>query len=347
MVGLMVIGLLGYAYYKDLIHGPDLVETPAEISLRNVFSPVTDWSKAEIEGARLYADSLATTSAIFIHDGRLIAEGGETNKRSDVHSVRKSLVSALYGIAVEKGLIDIHRTLDELGFDDHNPPLSKQEKQATLEHLLQARSGIYHASIEDSNSERPQRGSHMPGEAFYYNNWSFNAIGIIFERLARRSLGSAFKEWIADPIGMQDFRPEDVVYMHGDESEFPAYRFRISTRDLARFSVLYAQNGRWGDQQIVPSAWVDSTFTKHSAFDDGLGYGYMWWIMPDSTYMATGTGGQKIIIDPAKKLVTITKVNTGQGLGRAYWWNFGGRINNRYVRVMRRRIAAAAPEGTF
>ncbi len=50
------------------------------------------------------------------------------------------------GIAVERGLMDVNSTLEELGIDDQNPPLSSQEKQARVVDLLKSRSGIYHDS---------------------------------------------------------------------------------------------------------------------------------------------------------------------------------------------------------
>lgn len=118
--------------------------------------------------------------------------------------------------------------------------------------LLLSRSGVYHSAIyEDFGWKRrkPARGSHAPGERWYYNNWSFNALGTIFERAAGRSIGDAFAEWIARPIGMQDFRAGDVGYLTrdavterimGNASDHAAYMFHLSSRDLARFGLLYA-----------------------------------------------------------------------------------------------------------
>ena len=225
-----------------------------------------------------------------------------------------------------------------------NPSLTPTERSATLEHLLQARSGIYHPSVRDDGGEAPSRGAHAPGEAFFYNNWSFNAAGIILEELSGKSLGVLLQEWLARPIGMQDFEPGDVFYEEGLESRFPAFRIRMSGRDLARFGVLIAQNGRWEDRQLIPEAWIEATFRRHSDLGNGVGYGYMWWLMPDSTYMATGTGGQKVIIDPTRDMVTVTRVNTGTGFSRAVWWNFGGRLNNSIVGRMRDMIAEAAAQ---
>ena len=124
-----------------------------------------------------------------------------------MHSVRKSIVSVLYGIAIERGLVDQTATLAELGIDDE-PPLTAQERSATIDHILASTSGIYHESVRDDDADgHPEPGSHSPGEQFHYNNWGFNAAGGIIEGLIGMTLGEAFQEWIARPIGMQDFEP--------------------------------------------------------------------------------------------------------------------------------------------
>ena len=105
-----------------------IVETDEQASLRITFPTATGWSPELLNIAFEYAQELNSTSVIVIKNGLLVADWGTTDKRTDSHSVRKSLLSALYGIALEKGLIDIDSTLEELGIGDQNPPLSSQEK---------------------------------------------------------------------------------------------------------------------------------------------------------------------------------------------------------------------------
>lgn len=92
----------------------------------------------------LYAHEIGSSAVVVMHDGKLVLEWGKTNYRMYSHSVRKSLMNALYGVAVEKGLIDLSTTIAELGIDDRPPKLSEQEKTATILNLLQSRSGVYH-----------------------------------------------------------------------------------------------------------------------------------------------------------------------------------------------------------
>jgi CubicO group peptidase (beta-lactamase class C family) len=342
----LVVIVVGRWHYHDLLDGPDLAPTPPGISLKADFPPPARWSEAAVAPVLAYADSLASAAVIVLLDGHVVAEWGETNRRISVHSVRKSLVGALYGIAVDRGLVDLDATVGSLGIEEVGRPLTDVEKSATIRDLLEARSGIYHTSVKDDGGSFPAPGTDRPGEAFFYNNWSFNAVGGIFERVTKLSLGEAFNDWIAKPIGMQDFRVEDVVYTKGHESIFPAYRFWMTARDLARFGQLYLDGGRWGDQQIVPQAWVTESLTSYSDVGRGVGYGYLWWIMPDGSYLATGTGGQKIHVYPKERMVIVNQVDTGAGLRRLIWWFWGRRVDNSDIAGLRKRLAAAWPAKT-
>jgi CubicO group peptidase (beta-lactamase class C family) len=72
-----------------------------------------------------------------------------------------------------------------------------------------------------------------------------------------------------------------------------------STRDLARLGLLYLRRGRWGDRQILSERWIDLSLTpcRHNPR-----YGYR-----DSTFHAQGGGGNRIVVDPARDLVIVTR----------------------------------------
>ncbi len=136
---------------------------------------------------------------------------------------------------------------------------SQAELQTSLADLLKSRSGVYHPALyetPDAAANRPPRGSHSPGAFWYYNNWDFNVVGAIFEHATGSSVFDAFAREIARPTGMQDYRVTDGYYVTGPESVYPAYEVRMSARDLARFALLYLHDGRWQDQQVVPTDWV-------------------------------------------------------------------------------------------
>ena len=237
-----------------------------------------------------------------------------------MRSVRKSLLSALYGILIAEGRINPASTLAELGVDDQ-PGLTEGENGATVRDLLMARSGIYHpAAYEtpDMRRKRPARGSHAPGSFWYYNNWDFNALGSIFRRKGGEDIFESFGRRIARQIGMEDFSAKDCRYHREASSIHEAYLFEISARDLARFGLLFANGGRWNGKQIVPETWVRESTTAYSQTDrPGRGYGYLWWTLaPEqagaATMLASGFGGQQVAVVPSKKLVLVETVDLAQ-----------------------------------
>lgn len=76
--------------------------------LRSIFPLAKGWSMEKKANTREYAEKIGSSAVVVIHDGRLVAEWGETATRMSSHSVRKSLISALYGIAVHKKMINLN-----------------------------------------------------------------------------------------------------------------------------------------------------------------------------------------------------------------------------------------------
>ena len=287
------------------------------------------WSSAKLAVAKSYADSIDTAAVMIIDDGVVVSQWGETSKAFNVHSIRKSFLSALYGTAVARRQIDLNTTLEQLGVDDNQPSLSPVEKQARVIDLLKARSGIYHAALFETpamKAKKPARGSHPPRSFWSYNNWDFNALGTIYESATQDSIYRSFDERIARPIGMEDYRFGDQEYVTGPDSIHRAYPFRMTARDMARFGLLYLRGGRWRDHQVVPANWVRRSTTAYSVADgnarDGYsGYGYLWWVavngnrnprvgVPDGSFSAWGAGGHFIAIIPALQLVVVHRVDT-------------------------------------
>ena len=137
------------------------------------------WSKEKLAEARRYFDGLAKGSAFVVEHGRVIAEWGDPARRVKLSSVRKSFLSALYGIHVRAGRLDLTKTLAQLGIDDR-PPLTEAEKMATLRMVLQARSGVYHPYVGGLLADReamPPRGSHPPGSFWYVQQLGLQRAG--------------------------------------------------------------------------------------------------------------------------------------------------------------------------
>ncbi len=298
--------------------------------------PGAEWQRMPTAEAGFSVATLATaydraaqlnmTAVMVIHHGVLVSEWGDTTKRTELASVRKSLLSALIGIAVAEKQIDLDSTLARLRIDDNPPSLSDAEKQATVRMLLQARSGVYHPALYETPemaARRPPRGSHAPGTFWYYNNWDFNVLGTIYERATGNGIYDALDRLIAQPIGMQDYRPSDGQYFNGADSIYRAYPIRMSARDLARFALLYLRGGNWGGQQIVPADWVRESTKPYSTTESGRGYGYLWWTappagagagLPEGTFFALGNGGQSAFIIPSRDLVIVSRADRDRHL---------------------------------
>ncbi len=313
IAAVVFMGFVDSVYCFTLDNRFGLIKEDQAQSLKNSFSPSEEWSGEKLAQAMLYAEEIGSSAIVVFHKGRLVLEWGKTTLRIKSHSMRKSLLSALYGIAVEKNLISLSSTLAELGIDDRPPVLTPEEKKATIEDLLKARSGVFHpAAAEHSGmkNKRPLRGAFGPGEHWYYNNWDFNVLGTIFERKTNITIDLAFKQWIADPIGMQDFRPEDVHFEWEPASIHPSYPIWITARDLARFGQLYLQEGCWEGKQIIPASWIKESITPYSK-SSNEGFGYMWWVRPSGAYYAAGYFGQKVLILPKHQVVIVNSVFTG------------------------------------
>jgi CubicO group peptidase (beta-lactamase class C family) len=280
------------------------------------------WSGEKLEAAAVYAEKIGSAAVLVLHDGEVVFSFGDVTRKYMCHSIRKPFLGALYGIYVEKGLIDLSWTLEKLNIDDIPPSLTAGEKKATIRDLLLSRSGVYHQAAGEHPvmiAARPQRGSHPAGTYFYYNNWDFNALGTIFERITGKGIFTAFEEDIAGPIGMEDFRTADCKYTYERaKSEHPAYFFRLSARDLARFGLLYQNYGMWNGEEIIPKEWVLESTTAYPVENPGGDpYGYLWRIIPPEAgyghgFYHSGLGVHLLAVLPERKLVLVHRVDTDQ-----------------------------------
>ncbi len=250
---------------------------------------------------------------LIIKNGAVAVDWGDNRRRFLVHSIRKSMLSALYG--VHSADIDLQTDLKALDVDDDGE-LTDQERSATLQDILSARSGVYlpaAAEAGDMVSNKPKRGSHAPGRHWVYNNWDFNVAGSIYTQLTGEEIPSSFMRHIAEPLQMQDFRAIDGYTVRSD-SEHQAVQFRMSSRDLARLGLLYAREGHWRGQQVIPQDWIKESTQALSQTNMGSKlpphYGYMWWVENDGSYSARGVGGQILAVYPDRDMVVVLRANT-------------------------------------
>jgi CubicO group peptidase (beta-lactamase class C family) len=288
-----------------------------------------NWSGGKLNDAWLYAQAIGSGAVLVVEDGVIVGQWGSVERNWPCYAIRRGFLNALCGIAVAQGQIDLQKNLDQLGIDDLAPGLSAQEKQASVLDLLKCRSGIYHAAAADTpeiTEHRPQPGSHLPGSFWFYNNWDINALGTIYEQAAKRSVFTGFDHLIALPLQMEDFDPaHDTQYFRDPSSLHPADMFRLSSRDLARFGLLYLRHGTWaGNKQIIPASWIDQSIHPYSQVGSIGGFGYLWWTalngdfipfvdLGDDAFGIEGSHGHYLVIAPALHLVIVQRCADNSG----------------------------------
>jgi CubicO group peptidase (beta-lactamase class C family) len=296
------------------------------------------FSSQKLEQLASFLPEAGSSALLLMVDGKVIFEWGAVNKKYTIHSIRKALLNSLFGIKVSQGVIDLSSTIEELRIDDIKPSLSAKEKRARIIDLLKSRSGIYHSAAGVSKGMlegKPKRGSHAPDEHFYYNNWDFNVLGAIIEQKTKKSIYKLFYEEIAKPLGMTTYKgtytsidgeSKDAVIPDTDgfyqyeksKSKYPAYHFRMTARDLARYGLLYLNQGNWKGKQIIPREWIKKSTQPYSIFNQeyGIAYGMLWYVLTDSKtqkshpFFHTGAGVHMLGVYPASKLVLVHRVNT-------------------------------------
>ena len=288
-------------------------------------------------------DSANSTGVVIAHKGRIVFSFGDIEELSYLASVRKSILAMLYGHWVENGVIDLDATLEDLGVDDVGG-LLPIERQATIDHLITARSGVYHpaSNAGDNLADAPPRGSQPPGTYMLYSNWDFNAAGAVFEQLTGRDIYDEAQAQLAVPLGFEDWdRSAQRKSGNLSVSRNPAYHFWLSTRDMARIGHLMLNEGEWNGEQVISRQWarrIASVVTpleemNPSTRRDGyFGYGYMWWIFDgprvsgpfEGAYTGRGAVGQWISVFPAIDLVIAHK--TRSVYGRSTSWRSWQRL---------------------
>lgn len=310
------------------------------------------WNSGQLDGlSRFIRDSAQTTGMLIIHRGRVVFRYGNVEELSYIASCRKSVVAMLFGPFVQRGQINLDKTIGQLDLYDVGG-LLPIEKQATIRHLLTARSGVYHpaSNAGDASAMAPPRGSVQPGRYWLYNNWDFNAAGSILEKETGRNLYDLVDSLLARPLRMQDWQ-RSSQQKHGDStrSRYLAYHMWFSTRDMARLGYLMLNGGNWQGRQVLPASWVNSITTVVTPYQEALanktnyhdfGYGYLWWIWDapsiqaklKGAYTASGAFGQFITVIPRMNVVIAHKTKSDD-----YRKNTP---TDTYLRIVNRIVAA-------
>jgi len=334
------------AFFTITLSAQTLTDSSPDVN----WEPLPNREEASFSSSRLHAltDLLKTehtTAMLVAVHGKVLFHYGDIAHVSEIASVRKSVLSMLYGNYVANGKIDLQKTVKEIGLQDVKPFLPIEEG-AKLEQLLAGRSGIYivpdKPDPHSADSFQPPRGSELPGNHFSYNEWDFNAVGTAFEKLTGKNIYDALESDLARPIGMQDFdRARQVKISNTAISVHPRYPMYLSTRDMARLGQLMLRHGNWNGKQVIPDDWVrystllwttfpemNPTWLREYASQERWGFGLMWFVWDEPGYLnhawagpmqgafiAMGSSGQYIAVLPELDMVIAHKVDWEQSSG--------------------------------
>ena len=293
--------------------------------------PETFFFEGEEKNLQEYLDYFWSDGMIVLHKNEMVYEnywlGNNENKRHISWSVAKSFISALVGIAYEEGLIDslddpVTKYLDdfkETGYDD-----------VTIKDILQMSSGVlFNEDYADYDSDINRFGRAVatgtsmrdfsktltrerePGTYMHYVSINTQVLGFLLQEVTNKSISQYLYDKIWNPLGMEDsayFILDDV------KDEFALGGLSATLRDYAKFGLLYLQNGRWNDNQIISKQWIEDSHStdgihlipgERETSSNPWGYGYQWWVpgFPNTDYTASGVYNQYIYIDPLSEIV--------------------------------------------
>jgi CubicO group peptidase (beta-lactamase class C family) len=230
--------------------------------------------------------------------------------RSPVHSIAKSVLSILIGIARDQGYLRLDQKLSELMPEVSEKGIDPRARDITVRDLLTMTSG-FDPTEKDSPTFERWRGminrpmTYAPGSHFNYDDTGAELTSVVLKRALGRNPGQFARQNLFDPMGIEDY---DWI-SDSEGNLIIGSALSLTARDMAKIGILYLQHGRWGDRRLVSNEFVVDSITKHN--DGGppthSAYGYLWWTKKTKTgldaFFAAGSGSQLIYVVPKLELV--------------------------------------------
>lgn len=283
-----------------------------------------------IDSAFIKVRELGFVDALLIfRNGKLVAEdyynGYHAGKGHQIWSCTKSFMSALVGIALDKGLIESTDIKIMDYFPEYAyPGMDSRFYDITIEDLLTMTMGI----DKEENNLIPVIQTHDwiyqtfrlpllsdPGQKFRYNSLETHLLSAIITKVSGKSARDFAEENLTGLMGIEivDWKPDPKGISTG------GYDIYMKPRDMAVLGLLYQKGGKINNTQILSEEWIGhslrSTWSKNGVQWGPLtdyNYGYLWWlgkINGYTMYMAMGMGGQYIINFPDPDLIVVTTTN--------------------------------------
>jgi CubicO group peptidase (beta-lactamase class C family) len=285
--------------------------------------------------------------------GQLVADyyarGVRPDAPANVKSASKSIISALVGIAIDRGAIKSVKEPIVTYFPELRTDADRRKQAITVEDLLTMRAGLestsgrnYGAWVRSGNWVRHALRQPMvsePGGAMEYSTGSSHLLSAILTRATGTSTWQFAQDALTTPIGFRLARwPQDPqgIYFGGNE-------MLLAPKQMIAIGELYLNRGRANGRQVVPASWVDTSCVPRttSAWDSDRQYGYGWWIQEfrhGTACFAWGYGGQYILVFRDLDLVVAaTSSTTVSEERRDYRRRLLQLIQDRVLQPIRRR----------
>lgn len=256
-------------------------------------------------------------SVMIYQDGKQIFENyyrkAKQDDRRSIMSCNKSILSAMAGIAIDRGYIkgvDQH-ILDffpEYLHIDSDPNILRLK----VKHLLTMTTGFYYQRLAaDSQPVALRMKSYADWvkyildlpiinpdlNTFCYSNFEAALLSAIIKRSSGMEIVDFANKYLFSQL---DF--EFIDWRYEDHNSMIVGAVELTTHEMSMFGSLYLNNGHYNGKQIISKDWVGQ-----SKIDYGDGYGYMWWIHDDNIFMASGAGGTMIVIIPNENAVVVSQ----------------------------------------
>lgn len=281
-----------------------------------------------------YLERQRATALLVLKDGKIAVERYRYGRTEDARflsfSMAKSVTSMLVGIAHGRGDI---ASLDDPAEKYAKPLAGTPYGATTIRQLLRMSSGLTFSERYDGNDDiarlsraaagnspgavddvlRSVTDRHAPaGEKFVYASAETTVLGRVLTGATGRSMADLTSDWLWKPIGAER---EAFWGAEANGQELAHAQFNATLRDWGRLGILLARDGRAGDVQVIPAAYLlDATdpARQPTAFKPGIatrymGYGYQFWLLPmrERTFVMQGVHGQTLYVQPSSGIVMV------------------------------------------
>jgi CubicO group peptidase (beta-lactamase class C family) len=331
--------------------GPVRATAPRQLAPSALARPrVTGLDAALLDQALDRAATLPSLHALLVARAgeERVAEvfrGPGLDRPANVKSVSKSVMAALAGAAIARGVLDgvdqrIAPILIDLVPRDADPRVGA----ITVDHLLTMRAGLERTSGPNYGRwvSSPNWVRHVlsrpfvdqPGGRMLYSTGSYHLLSAVLTRAAGRSTLELARAWLGDPLGIDIppwTRDPQGFYLGGNN-------MLLTPRALLRFGEAY-RLGAGDESRVLPARWIAASWTPRtrSRFT-GHHYGYGWFIAQargHPVYYAWGYGGQMIYVLPDLALTVVMTSNDDAASAR------GGHVQRLHALLVEAIIPAA------